>query len=257
VFWRRKRIKSDFSEEIETHLALEAERLREAGLAPGEAIAAARRAFGNRTHAEEGFYERARWLFLDRFSQDLRYAARTLRRSPGFTAVALLTLALAIGATTAVFSVVNAVLLNPLPFKNANRLVWAWGRFPGGTRASISPPDFRDFRAQNTTFEHFGAFSPFSSAQNWRLEDHAEQLQGVMVTAGFFETLGITPAAGRIFTPADEQFREPNAAILSYRFWQRAYGGDPAIVGKQARVNRSAGHHRRCRAALLRLSAIH
>ncbi len=152
----------------------------------------------------------------------------------------MLTLTLGVGATTAVFSVVNTVLLNPLPFKNAQRLVWASGHFQGGgEHAAVSPRDFVDFRALNQTFEYLGAFSPFGSTQNWRLKDHSEQLQGAMTNTGFFEALGVTPLAGRIFTLADEQFQQPRSVILSYRFWKRAYGGDPRVIGQQARVNSS------------------
>ncbi len=241
MFGRRQRTESDFREEIDAHVALEAERLREAGLAPAEALAAAQRAFGNRGRAQEDFYQRGRSLWLDHVRQDLRYAAGSLRHAPGFALVAVLTLALGTGATTAVFSVVNAVLLNPLPFKNAHRLVWAWGRYQGtGGQAAVSPPDFVDFRAQNKTFEYLGAFSFFGSAQNWRLKDHSEQLQGAMTNAGFFEALGVKPLAGRIFTVADEQFQQPHSVILSYSFWKRAYGGDPGIIGQEARVNSSA-----------------
>jgi hypothetical protein len=145
--WRSKRSGRDFSEEIEAHLAFEAERMRAEGMDAKEADAAARRAFGNRTRSEELFYERARWRWLDELTRDVRYGVRTMRRSPGFTAVAILTLALGIGATTAVFSAVNAVLINPLPFPNAKRLLWAWGKFPRGAEAFVSPPDLADYRA--------------------------------------------------------------------------------------------------------------
>ncbi len=241
MFRRRKRAHSDFSAEIQAHLAIEAERLRAAGVPPEAAMADARRAFGNRMLAEERFYEKRRSLWLDNLWQDLRYGARTLSRAPGFTSIAVLTLALAIGATTAIFSVVNAVLLNPLPFKHANRLVWAWGQFEGnGGKGAVSPPDFVDFRAENKSFEHLGAFSPFGSIQNWRFKDHVDLLQGAMTNTGFFEALGVKPLLGRVFHPADEQFQQPHSVILSYRFWKQAYGGDPAILGKQARVNGSS-----------------
>src|SRR5208282_2589087 len=119
--------------------------------------------------------------------QDLKFALRTLAKSPGFTAVAILTLALGIGANTAIFSVVNAVLLRPLPFKNPSRLVWAWGNCPLCDHGAVSPADFLDYRAQNKSFEHFGAMAGGDSLFNLTGNDKPIQIEGSMVTADFFD----------------------------------------------------------------------
>ncbi len=169
--------------------------------------------------------------------QDVRYGLRMLAKNPGFTLVAVLTLALGIGANTAMFSVVHAVLLKPLPFANPDRLVWAWGHVPAGNQAFVAPTDFRDYRSQNHAFEHFGAVGVFRLLFNLVSNGQPEQVKGGMVTTGFFEALGMQPLYGRLFTAADEQVTEPQVIILGHRLWRERFGGDPSIVGKPVRVD--------------------
>jgi putative ABC transport system permease protein len=164
--------------------------------------------------------------------QDLRYAVRTLAKSPGFTAVAILTLALGIGANTAIFSVVNAVLLRPLPFKNPARLVWSWGSCALCDHAAVSPADFLDYRAQNHSFDHYGAMAVGDSLFNLTGTDKPIQIKGAMVTAGFFEALAIQPRYGRVFNESDEKTTDPEAVILSHHLWQNSFGEDPQVIGK-------------------------
>jgi predicted permease len=169
--------------------------------------------------------------------QDIRYAIRMLVKNPGFTLIALLTLALGIGANTAIFSVVNAVLLRPLPFENPSRLVWAWGKFPLYDRAAVCPPDFLDYRAQNDVFEHWGAVGYGSLLFNLAGGGKPEQVKGEMVTAGFFETLGVKPLLGRLILTADEQETDPRVAVLSHHLWQQRFGSDPAVVGRTLQLD--------------------
>src|SRR5580704_2404379 len=164
--------------------------------------------------------------------QDLKFALRTLTKSPGFTLVAILTLALGIGANSAIFSVVNAVLLRPLPFKNPARLVWSWGSCALCDRAAVSPADFLDYRAQNHSFDHYGAMAVGDSLFNLTGNDKPIQIKGAMATAGFFEALGIQPRYGRGFNDADEKTTDPEAVILSHHLWQNSFAGDPRVIGK-------------------------
>jgi putative ABC transport system permease protein len=161
---------------------------------------------------------------------DLRYGLRMLRTHPGFTAVAVLTLALGIGANTAIFSVVNAVVLRPLPFREPDRIVRMWGTFSQGNNASTSPPDFLDFRSQNSTFEEFAAMR--GGSFNLTGQSEPERVIGADVTTNFFAALGVTPLLGRTFTPDEEQAGNARVAIISQGLWQRRFGGDPTIVGK-------------------------
>ncbi|HVW05028.1 MAG TPA: ABC transporter permease [Vicinamibacterales bacterium] len=221
----RDRTDDDFRAEIESHVQIETDRLIAEGLAPDKAATAARRTFGNATRARERFYESRRLTWLDDLRQDLRFTLRSLRRSPGFAIVALLTLAVGLGANTAVFSVLNAVLLRPLPYRNAERLVLVEIDGLGGIPDWVRPA----LRTQADDLEDFTGFQTPTSAT---LVTNAGpvSVRAAMVTANFFSMLGIAPAAGTLF--GDEASAPPNGAVLTYGFWRRQFGGDPSIVGR-------------------------
>lgn len=167
---------------------------------------------------------------MDGLLQDLRYGVRMLFKHRGFTAIAVLTLALGIGATTAIFSVVDAVVLRPLPFEEPERVLRMWGQFSQGNQASTSPPDFLDYRAQNSTFEEFAAMRP--SSFNLTGDAEPERVIGAQVTTNYFRALGIRPVNGRDFSPEEEQPGLNQVAIISEGLWRRRFGGELPVVGK-------------------------
>src|SRR5262245_21118961 len=162
---------------------------------------------------------------------DFRYAFRQLRKSPGFTATAVLTLALGIGATTAIFSVVYAVLLRPLPYHEPERLVQLYetGLRAGGSKAWVSFPNFLDWRQQNQVFEDVAAYRYWAFTVAG--EGTPESVFGLQVTSGLFHVLGVRPSLGRTFVPEEDQPGKGSVAILSYNLWQRRFGGSQSIVG--------------------------
>src|SRR5438876_2984641 len=231
----RKRPVSDFNAEIEAHLQLEIERLKEQGLSEQEARAAARRAFGNVMHAEERFYESGRWLWWDHLRQDVHFGLRMLAKSPGFAAVAILTLALAIGANTAIFSVVDAVLLRPLPFIDPARLVWATEHFAFGPSTVISA-DFPAWKDRNHVFEQIAAFGGTSGA-NLTGAGEPSRVSVTNVTTGFFSMLGVQPIAGRTFLADDGKQGQEHVALLNETLWRNRFSADPRIVGETIRLD--------------------
>lgn len=170
---------------------------------------------------------------METLLRDVRYAIRSLSKRPAFTAIALVALALGIGANTAIFTLVNAVLLRPLPFAEPDRLVWVWGNIKGGgSRASVSPLDFLDYRQQNTTFEEFAASLSVPLPLNLTGNGEPERLQGAAVTGNYFKALGVMPALGRTFVLENEKPGNDQVAVLSYALWQKRFAGDPDIVNK-------------------------
>src|SRR5688500_10538016 len=158
---------------------------------------------------------------METLIRDIRYGFRSLLKRPGFTVIALIALALGIGANTAIFSLVNAVVLQPLPYTEPDQLVWAWGNFPGGNRASVSPADYLDFRNQNKTFEQFAAMGTMPRPVNLTGSGEPERLMASVVTGNFFQTLGVTPALGRGFSLDNEKPGSDQVTVLSYALWQK------------------------------------
>ncbi len=167
---------------------------------------------------------------MESFLQDLRYGWRSLLKNPGFAAVAILTLALGIGANSAIFSVVNGVLLKPLPFDHPEQIVWFQDIFPKWSNAPLSAPEFMAYRDQNHTLSQIAAFRFFTFTLTGR--GPAEQLRGAVVTPQYFPLIRITPALGRDFTEADGKPGAPRAAILVNGYWQTAFGGNPNAIGQ-------------------------
>ena len=179
------------------------------------------------------------WLVhVDLLKQDLGYTLRMLRRAPGFAATAILIVAVGIGATTAAFSVTDFVLIRPLPFPNADRLVKVWQRTKGDGRLELSPANYRDWKRASTIFEEIGMYHPL--AGNLLGSGEPLNVMGAAVSADLFPTLGVQPLIGRLFVDADDREGAPGTILLSYRLWQTQFGGDPGVLGRQLLLDRES-----------------
>ena len=234
---RRKRMLEDLDQDIREHIAMEMQDNIERGMSPEEARRAAFLKFGNVTRVKEETREVWSFVWLEQLWQDVRYALRMLRKSPGFTAVAVLTLALGIGANTAIFSIVNGVLLRPLPFKNPSRLVLLHEGFPkiGYPKMWFSPPDLAVFAHEQKSFSAIGAFQ--NEHVNISGHGEPERVMAARVSASLFPMLGVEPMLGRTFAP-EEDAPGHNIVLLSYGLWQRRYGGAPSILGQTVELDR-------------------
>ena len=234
--WRRTRKASDFGAEIEAHIALETERLQEQGLSHEDARTEARRRFGNVTRVQERFYEASRWPGWEHFWQDVRYAARMLRKSPGFTTIAVLTIALGIGATTAIFSVVDATLLHPLPYPHPEQLVSVVDDLPGvgAQDVGMSVPEWHDF----TRSEIFEYVTP-TGGGDVNVTGSSEPTRILFETVGpsYFALLGVPAELGRTFDPEDRTPGFTLEVVISDGLWKGAFGGDPRILGRDIRLD--------------------
>ena len=236
TLFRRERFTKELHGEIEFHLdGLVAENIA-AGMSLQEARNAAMRTFGNSTLVSEDARETWGWTWLEQIAQDLRYGFRTLRRERGFTIVAILILGLGIGANVAVFTVVNTILLRPLPFRDSQQLIRIVEKNPqaGESSKTYSADATQDFQQQNQSFQSVSGYFPFTGPDNFKLmrTDQPVPVTGLLVAENFFETLGVTPLLGRSFNPQEFVQHAQPVALLSNSFWKRQFAGDPSIVGR-------------------------
>ena len=232
----RKRADRELEEEIRTHLEAETEEKIEAGLSPDEARYAARRAFGSIISAKEE--SRAMWGMgsLETLWQDLRYAVRILIRKPGFALIAVVTLALGIGANTAIFSIIHAVLLRPLPFAEQERLVVAWKKdtVAYNPLVEMAFAEFRDWQVQSRNFDGMAVMPTIVLGAGYVMTGRGEavQIESSKVSGGFFGLLGAKAALGRVFNESDDVVNGPKVAVLSDQLWRGRFNADPKIIGQ-------------------------
>jgi hypothetical protein len=234
--FRRKEPTNDLEEEIRSHIRMEEQENVAGGMSPEEARYAARRRFGNVTLKREESSEVWRWHVLQTLAQDIRFALRQFRQNPGFAAVAVVTLALGIGANTAIFSVVYSVLLRSLPFQNPERLVNLFETEVSPGDYPLSGADYLDWQAQNRTLSGASLYSwshPVSASGT----SEPETALVVNTQANFFRILGVQPFAGRSFVSGEDAAGKNHVAVLSYGFWQRHFGGDANAIGKTVIMN--------------------
>jgi predicted permease len=232
---RHRQMEDDLTEELQFHLQSEIEKNIMAGMSREYARYTALRSFGGVDQVKEKCQDVRRILFFEELRQDLRFGLRTLRKHPGFTTVAVLALALGIGSNSAIFSVVNAVLLRPLPYPDSERLVMIWKIvFPEGG-FGVSPGEFVEWRQQNHVFRDLGAFFPQTfNLTGWGVP---QQIEGLRATPGFFTTLGVKAVRGRTFFSDEEKPGSAPVAMVSYRLWEQQFEGDPNLLGKTLRLN--------------------
>ncbi|HTX36358.1 MAG TPA: ABC transporter permease [Bryobacteraceae bacterium] len=241
-FFRRAQWDRERSEEIESYIRIETDENLACGMPYGEAHAAARRKFGNSTLVREDIYGMNTLALVDSLGHDVRYGLRLLRHNPMFTSVALLTLAIGIGANTAVFSVVNSVLLKPLPYPQAEQLVAVWHKAPGApglTSVSgglhLSASMYFTYAGQNRTFQSIGVWN--ASTANVTGLAEPERVPAVYISDGALQALSVPPAAGRWLGPADQKPSGAATVMLGYGYWQRRFGGDRSVIGRNITID--------------------
>lgn len=229
---RRKKLEHGLAEEMRFHVDQQIEKNLHAGLDVQEARRQALIMFGGVENSKERARDEFRLTSLEDVLRDLRHGLRALRRTPSFTVIACFTLAIGIGAATAVFSIINGVLLKPLPYPDADALVGVWHRAPGifPGDVEISATQYFTYRDENRTFQEFGLWAAGSATATGRSE--AEQVQSLLVTYSTLEALGIRPGIGRWFSQEDDTPGSPETVILVDGYWQRRYGGDPSVIGR-------------------------
>ncbi len=244
--FRRRNLYDELAEEVREHVEEKTEQLmRLENLPRAEARQAALRAFGNPTLIETRSREVWQWPLLESVLADLKLAFRRLRKSPGFATTVLLTLAIGIGANSAVFSVVNSIILKPLPYPDHNQLVALWLYAPGAgglanysSGLQLSPSMYLTFAEHNRTFRSIGLWAPGTA--NVTGVQQPEWVQADQISEGVLETLEVPPMLGRWFSPADQDPRGANSVMLSYGYWQRRFGGDRAVIGRAIQVDAQA-----------------
>jgi predicted permease len=248
-FFRRRKLDTELDEELRFHLEQRTRENIAAGMDPEQARRAAHLAFGNPVLAKEDTRELWTLGALERFWQDVRYAARSLAKSPGFTIIAILTLALGIGANTAIFSLTNALLLKNLPVQNPDQLLLfgsarSWGvisGMPEGAVQIFSNPGYEQFRDQNRFFTGLCAFQSINDPLAVLIPGHgAEQAVGKLVSGNYFDVLGVRPTLGRSLVPEDDTVSASPAAVISYRYWTSAFARNPTAIGSPVDINGTA-----------------
>jgi macrolide transport system ATP-binding/permease protein len=236
--FRRRRSAKDFAEEIKSHLELEADELQCEGFSEDEARRRARVEFGNVQTTQERFYLSSRVVWFDNLLRDIKFALRQFVRNPGFAVVAILVLALGIGASVAIFAFVDAALLEPLPYANPNQLMSVSESSVEAPRWPLSYPDFLDWQAQNKSFTSLDVYS--WSGFLLRAGSGSEPVQAMRVSGGFFQTLGVRPMLGRDFNPGEDRIGGPNVVILSYGAWLHRFGSLPDVIGQTVDLDNQA-----------------
>jgi len=232
---RRTQVERELDEELRYHIERQTEQNLRSGMNPEEARREALKAFGGVGQAKERSRDARGVRWLEELWQDLRYGARMLVKKPGFTLIAVITLALGIGANTAIFSVINALLLNPLPFPELDRVVAVWEKGLEVERTETTVANYLDWRAQNRSFEHIAIYRWW--AVNMTGIEPPERVTGFLVSPNFLDALGVKPALGRGFQPGEDQPGKDNVAILLHDLWNRRFGGDRNIIGRTVALN--------------------
>jgi predicted permease len=229
--FRQRESNNEFSNEVEAHLELLTQRFVHQGMTLQEAIFAARRQFGNALLLEQRQREARGWLGVSTVFKDMRYGIRMLAKSPGITTVAIMSLALGIGANTAIFTVINAVLLKPLTYPDADHIVHVYRTFPEGPREEESIPEFRSLERQASLFKEIAGYD--ASGPGFNLTgDRPEEVHGIHVTESYFRIFGAPVILGRTFTTQEDSLHGGKVIVLSYGLWQRRFGSDPSAIGK-------------------------